>query len=202
MSSNTHIFTGNQPLVISPTPNADVKLVKAFSMNDMDFFLNPSLSLIIQIGVDGTYTEYKRSFASFIDKSYANTRVVEFEDFFITARHGVKFSVVNFNQNADSFEVGLLYQLVPEKRSSLELHLMGELQPAYIELTSSDPNRGMGVERLYEVTIVDRLTEEEILVAEVSEYPIGAFTIFPRQNFFDERAQRDLHRYMVEQHFS
>ena len=50
-----------------------------------------------------------------------------------------------------------------------------------VEVTSVDGDRQMGAETIYEVTLTDE-DGEIIVVAEVSEYPMGAFSIFQKND--------------------
>jgi hypothetical protein len=54
----------------------------------------------------------------------------------------------------------------------------GKNHLAHIQFLSADPNRQMGTENLYRIYIFDDKKKEEVQIAELSEYPVGNFTIY------------------------
>lgn len=58
----------------------------------------------------------------------------------------------------------------------LTLKYKGRIYPIFIELSDIDSDRGMGVEKIYDLNIYDS-KGDELFVAQVSEYPIGSFNL-------------------------
>ena len=88
----------NNSFEISPAVNGSLTLLKAVSFNEVDFLLNPSLHFVVRIGLTDSYSEFQRSFASFIDPYHVNTRVIEFDNFVLNSNKGIKFKIESYNK--------------------------------------------------------------------------------------------------------
>jgi hypothetical protein len=70
---------------------------------------------------------------------------------------------------------------IREKSKGLYATYEGEEYLCEIEVTSVDPDRQMGPETLYAVSFANN-DGEEIIAAEISEYPMGAFSIYEQNS--------------------
>lgn len=81
-----------------------------------------------------------------------------------------------------------------EKSEGLYVEHNGEQHLCHIEITDIDPDRQMGPETHYEVSITDD-GGEQIIIADVSEYPMTSFSVFIHDDEFQSYQQE------IEQYF-
>lgn len=86
-----------------------------------------------------------------------------------------------------------------EKTKGLIAKYKGQEYVCDIEVESVDSDRQMGSETIYSVTLIDD-DGEEIHVADVSEYPLGAFSAF-RTNDDVDINENDIIKYFQDQSF-
>lgn len=88
--------------------------------------------------------------------------------------------------NFDDFKIFFqsIIKGLKEKSKGLYGRYKGEEYICDIEVTSVDPDRQMGHETLYKVSFFDK-EGEEIIAAEISEYPMGVFSIYERNSEVD-----------------
>ncbi len=70
---------------------------------------------------------------------------------------------------------------IKEQMKDIYAKYKGQKYICEIEATSVDPDRQMGPETLYTVSFTDE-EGEEIIALEISEYPMGAFSIFEKNS--------------------
>lgn len=70
---------------------------------------------------------------------------------------------------------------IREQAKDIYAKYKGQEYVCEIEATSVDPDRQMGPETLYTVSFTDE-DGEEIVALEISEYPMGAFSIFEKNS--------------------
>jgi len=139
----------------------------------LDIYLN-SLSLHIIID-NNIKVDINESLNQYILDFYKNERIFEnfeqFREFFLEIINGYE-----------------------EKTKGLYVTHNGEDVLCNIEVTSIDPDRQMGPETHYEVSIADE-NGEPIVVADVSEYPFASFSVYIPNEEFQE------HQHEIEQYF-
>lgn len=96
----------------------------------------------------------------------------------------------------DQFEVFFLNIVdgYKEESEGLYVEYNGEKHLCHIEITHIDPDRQMGPETHYELSITGE-DGEQIIVADVSEYPMASFSVFVHDDEFQSYQQE------IEQYF-
>lgn len=87
-----------------------IKIEKIYGLNGLDFSLRPSLHLTMR-RKDGT-TIYSRSVLSFLEKTQANSRVMEPEGLFFSISDGLIITVTDQHSEKPEFKIGMSYILL------------------------------------------------------------------------------------------
>lgn len=124
-------------------------------INTTKFVFTIEVSDTIKLQKETTFNQYKFDFAD-NDKEFKTYE--EFEKYFLRKLEIIK---------ADSETLVATYK--------------GKKYICEVEVTSVDSDRQMGTETIYEITLNDE-EGETIQVAEVSEYPMGAFSVFEKND--------------------
>ncbi|MBO9699943.1 MAG: hypothetical protein J7604_07015 [Sporocytophaga sp.] len=77
--------------------------------------------------------------------------------------------------------------LAEKKETPFSVKYNHRNKKANINLSSIDPHRQMGIERIYEIVIFDK--GEEKVIAGVSEYPEGSYTVFEKDEKVEFRIE-------------
>lgn len=139
-------------------------------INTTKFLFTIEVSDTIKIQKETTFNQYKFDFADH-DEEFKTFE--EFEKYFLN-----KFEIIK----ADSETLVATYK--------------GKKYICEVEVASVDADRQMGTETIYEITLVDECGET-IQVAEVSEYPMGAFSVF-EQNDEVEISNQEIMQFFYE----
>jgi hypothetical protein len=156
--------------------NYDIKLAKSTVR-----FLNNNLNYLNKFIVENFNEKcfiYVNSKKSIFNISITNKITVEVDnnqDRYNSYFYNETYNFQNVNEFKDLFNK-IVKRATKDEKHGMNLNYKGKTYPIYIEISHIDTDRGMGVEKLYDLTIYDGKGKEHI-VAQVSEYPLGSFNL-------------------------
>lgn len=155
----------------------DIKLAKSTIS-----FLNSNLNHLTKLTIENFSSKcfiYVNTKKSIFNISISNEITVEIDN------TQDRFNSFFYNEtyryhSVDDFRI-LFNKLVvktsnKEKEEELSIRYKGNIYPIYIELSEIDTNKSMGTEKRYDLHIYDSKGGEHF-VAQVSEYPLGMFSV-------------------------
>lgn len=120
---------------------------------------NISISDKLVVEIDNNQDRYN---SSFYNETYIYKSIDEFKEL--------------FNK--------IVVRVTKKEENGLMVKYKGIKYPIYIEISSIDSDRSMGIEKIYDLNIYNSKGEEHF-VAQVSEYPVGAFNVVHIFDGFD-----------------